>query len=295
MSEASSTIFRRHSRPMEPIPTGMAPSGEPLPGIRAVLFDLYGTLVVSGSGEVGTQAAPSDVALAEAFTAVGLDPPDDPADAVARLFETIRARHDERRRAGIAYPEVDIRDVWRCVLDELGRGGAIDPAAAERVDTSRLAVEYEARANPVWPMPGAEACLRGLAKSGRLLGLVSNAQFYTRELFAALFGATSESLGFAPELEFFSYQCGHGKPSTRLFELAAEALAARGIDAAAAVCVGNDVLNDVVPARQVGFRTALFAGDARSLRLRQDDPRVGGITPDLVLTDLRQLQECMIG
>ena len=40
---------------------------------------------------------------------------------------------------------------------------------------------------------------------------------------------------------------------------------------------------------RAGLRTALFAGDARSLRLRRDDPRCAAVCPDLVLTGLSQL------
>ena len=53
--------------------------------------------------------------------------------------------------------------------------------------------------------------------------------------------------------------------------------------------MGNDMLNDILPARSVGFRTALFAGDKRSLRLRRDDPRCNNLKPDMILTDLIQL------
>ena len=49
------------------------------------------------------------------------------------------------------------------------------------------------------------------------------------------------------------------------------------------------MLNDIFPAQKVGFKTALFAGDQRSLRLRADDPRCRELTPDLVVTDLGQL------
>ena len=45
--------------------------------------------------------------------------------------------------------------------------------------------------------------------------------------------------------------------------------------------VGNDILNDILkniwPAATVGWETALFAGDKRSLRLRTDDQRVMGV------------------
>ena len=53
--------------------------------------------------------------------------------------------------------------------------------------------------------------------------------------------------------------------------------------------LGNDMLNDIYPARNVGFQTALFAGDKRSLRLRTEDPRCRDLTSDLVVTDLGQL------
>jgi putative hydrolase of the HAD superfamily len=52
-------------------------------------------------------------------------------------------------------------------------------------------------------------------------------------------------------------------------------------------------LNDVFAASQVGFRTALFAGDARSLRRRDQDPRCAGATPDVILTELTQLLQCV--
>jgi putative hydrolase of the HAD superfamily len=170
----------------------------------------------------------------------------------------------------------------------------IDPAAGESVDFARLAVEYEARANPSWPMPGLRECLDALHGKGLLLGLVSNAQFYTPALFEGLLGAPPEAFGFDRDLQYYSYQYGWGKPSPRLFELAAEALAARAVAAGEVVYVGNDMLNDIAPARQVGFRTALFAGDARSLRLRQGDPRVEGVAADVILTELGQIVECIL-
>ena len=41
------------SSPMNPKPTDMATKLTSLPGIRAVLFDVYGTLFISGSGDIG--------------------------------------------------------------------------------------------------------------------------------------------------------------------------------------------------------------------------------------------------
>ena len=67
----------------------------------------------------------------------------------------------------------------------------------------------------------------------------------------------------------------------------------QGISAEQVLYVGNDLLNDVMAAASVGFRTALFAGDQRSLRWRSGDARVEGIQPDVVITHLPQLLDCL--
>ena len=53
--------------------------------------------------------------------------------------------------------------------------------------------------------------------------------------------------------------------------------------------VGNDMLNDIKTASLSGFRTVLFAGDRRSLRLRKDICQ--DIVPDTVITCLDQLNK----
>jgi len=78
-----------------------------------------------------------------------------------------------------------------------------------------------------------------------------------------------------------------------MFQVAAEDLSQREIRPSSVLYVGNDMLNDVFPASQVGFRTALFAGDERSLRLRAEDSQVDGLSADLILTDLTQLPDCL--
>ena len=49
------------------------------------------------------------------------------------------------------------------------------------------------------------------------------------------------------------------------------------------------MLNDIWTASQAGLKTALFAGDQRSLRLRETDDRCQGLEPDVVITELNQL------
>lgn len=277
---------------MEPIPTDETPVLTRLTGVRAVLFDLYGTLFISASGEVGTsRESASAEALSEALAATGIEPLRPVGQSVTFLFDAIEASHATSRQAGIRYPEVDIVEIWRTVIAEFGRRGVLEDRAWERAELERLAVEYEARANSVWPMPGLRKCLGRLVEEGILMGIISNAQFYTHELFSALLGKSAENWGFDPELQYYSYQHGRAKPGSDLHEMAVRALVRRGVEPGETLYVGNDMLNDVLTAQRVGFRTALFAGDARSLQLRPDEPQLDGVSPDVVLTSLAELSE----
>lgn len=288
-------IFRKHLRPMEPVATGMQPVLTRLGGIRAVLFDVYGTLFISGSGEVGSaeRSTAAQGPLEEALRAMGISTLGPVGQGVEHLFRLIEVSHARSRRAGIEYPEVDIVELWGEVMVDLVRRGVVEELAGRAADPRRLAVEYEARANPCWPMPHLRECLQRLRRGGLVLGLVSNAQFYTPELFEALLGQPAEKWGFQAELQHYSYRYGRAKPGLGLFQRAMSALADRSIAAGEVLYVGNDMLNDVFPATKLGLRTALFAGDARSLRLREEE-QLEGIWPELVLTDLRQVMDCII-
>ena len=141
-------------------------------------------------------------------------------------------------------------------------------------------------------MPHAAWCLRILREAGITLGLLSNAQFFTKELFPALFGANRVR-------SWVSHQSCSSTPTSTVRRnpgsvciLPPAALAKLGIRPAETLCLGNDMVNDVVPAARLGFRTALFAGDQRSLRW-VEGPKWSTFAPDVVLTDLDQLPSCL--
>ncbi|MCP4194244.1 MAG: HAD family hydrolase [Planctomycetaceae bacterium] len=291
MNEPLIQIIRRQAAPMTPQPTQVAKRLLPIPNIRAVFFDIYGTMLMSGSGEVGTASkVDSPRALVEALNEVGIETKS--SSKPFRLDPTIERHHAEYRKAGIESPEVDILEVWHDTLAELSTSGQISIHPND-IDLARVAVEYETRVNPVWPMPNLENCLDALR--GQLeLGIISNAQFFTPLLFRALLMRSLEELGFNRNMLYFSYTFGESKPSTTMFHSALEKLGKGQISASETLYIGNDMLNDVATASRAGMKTALFAGDARSLRLRAEDSRILGYSPDLVVTDLNQLPPCVL-
>jgi putative hydrolase of the HAD superfamily len=271
-------LIKSYVTPMSPQPTGLSPAGQPAGTIECIFFDIYGTLFISKAGDISMarQRSPQISKLKQLIAKFELDVA--PHTLIEKLHHAIEARHHKLRQSGSDIPEVEIDIIWQSIL------------ACKDIELARnFAIEYELIANPVYPMPHLAKLLRACRQQNCDMGLISNAQFFTPLLFEWFLGAEATTLGFSPELIILSYQIGFAKPSPVLFETAAAAIEARGIARSATLVVGNDMLNDIYPAKRTGFQTALFAGDARSLRLRENDPRCRKLSADLVLTDLGQL------
>lgn len=219
---------------------------------RAVVFDVYGTLLIAPSGGVKPDPA-ADEKLRDVIRHFGFEPPDSPSSAIHTAVTDHHARSDAE------FPEVDLRVLWREVL-------GIEPGT----EITALVTAIEEAWHPAKPMPGAEAFIRHLARSGVSLGLLSNAQCNT----LPAMGDVADF--FAPELSILSYQQGLAKPSPELFEMMADRLAGRGIRPHQTLYIGNDPLHDIVPASHVGFQTALFVG-------HPDSHRPGDCAPDFTI------------
>jgi FMN phosphatase YigB (HAD superfamily) len=228
--------------------SALKPAPPPRPRYRAMIFDIYGTLLIAPAG--GVKPDPdADAVLRQILRDLGHDPPESPSTL---LHEAVRRHH---AAAGVPFPEVDLRVLWREVL-------SLDPDA----DLGPLVEETEAAWHPARPMPGAAEMIRRLSRSGVSLGLLSNAQCNTlRQL-----GGIADL--FAPELTILSYQHGIAKPAPALFELMVDRLAGRGIDPEETLFIGNDPRQDIAPAAACGFKTALFTGHPDSVREGNGSP-----------------------
>lgn len=270
--------FADYLATMSPLPTSIKPGGVLDGKIQCVLFDIYGTLFISGSGDISVGRKSSSPIQKLEHLVHKYDVGKHPQALVAELHHAIEFNHRRLKGNGIDYPEIEIDEIWQQIL-------GIDDIQLVR----EFAIEYELIVNPVYPMPNLQNLLAACRQKNLAMGIISNAQFFTPLLFEWFLDAPMEKLGFDSELIFLSYRLGYAKPSAVLFKMAASAIKAKNLDATAALFVGNDMLNDIYPAHQLGFQTALFAGDARSLRLRTDDSRCLNLSANLILTDLAQL------
>lgn len=275
-------IIEQYAHPLKPLATGIEKRGRLKSRVFALLFDLYGTLFMSESGDVSTSREKAKTSLFQKL--LGRYHKDLDAERVLEgYFNEIERVHSRLRSRGIDFPEVRVDEIWIRVLKFRSVWKARE-----------FAVEYEALFNPCWPMPCLSESLSNLKTKKLFMGIVSNAQFFSPLLFKALLHQDISDLGFDRGLTFYSFRSGCAKPSLFLFQKAKEALEKRGIGPKNTLYVGNDMLNDVYPAHEVGFQTALFAGDGRSLRLRHCDERCKNLSPDLTISCLEQLSDYIV-
>ena len=337
--------FRRQASPLECIPTGESPVLKRLSGIRAVVFDVYGTLIISGVGDIGVDdgvIAPERILDAleqsgvqwmaqgageagegvEAGEALDVNEAGEAgtinsggtgdsggtggtstniihAQKVLDLYnETVNELSREAIAKGIHTPEPDIRNVWSRVLESLKDQKLIqfDSRFDGLLRTAEtLSLEFEIRMNPTWPMPNMTHVLDRLHAKSYDLGIISNSQFYTPIMIEAYADRTLRDLGFSSGLLHWSYEVGLKKPSITFYRRFLEKMVRHHptLQPEEILYVGNDMRKDILPAQTLGFKTALFAGDQRSLRWRRDDPTCKTLEPDLVVTDLMQIAECL--
>ena len=271
-------LFEKYLIPLSPLVTPLNQSGKLDNKIKCILFDVYGTLFISDSGDICftkkvVQETYKIEHLLERFK-IKMNA----KTLLAIFFNTVEKQHEDLRQKGIDYPEIEIDEIWMRVIGSDNRERA-----------RAFALEFELIVNPAYPMPHLKEVLKELKNRHIVLGIISNAQFFTPYLFDWFLKSDLKNLGFEPNLTLFSYKFGYAKPSKFLFENASSRLKEINIPTDSVLYVGNDMLNDIYPAQRAGFMTGLFAGDARSLRLRSDESVCKKLSADIVITDLVQL------
>jgi len=285
--------------PLLPIPTKCTALLHEIHDIKAVLFDIYGTLLISGSGEVGSSIRKPEEPFAvsrfydpvsEAGFYIHTSPEEFNGLCFPRYIRLIQSSHTSLRDQGISHPEVDIISIWYELLSELLNEGILHG----KIDSETLidtALRYELYANKTWLMPGADDLLGILSRGRLVLGIVSNAQFYTPLILETLLGKSLNDTGFSSDASAWSYYYRKAKPSLDLFSSVMDYIHLQGIENKQVVYVGNDMLNDIFTARQIGLKTVLFAGDKRSLRMRKEKHQLQTCQPDAIITELPQLTD----
>lgn len=212
--------------------------------IRAIIFDVYGTLMQVGPPPSNAEELWQNL-FQEFFQ---LPPPLARLDFSVACNRAIMLRHNSARARGIAYPEV----LWPSIVAE------VLPAFAKLKPEKQAEFVFRQIqiGRTIGLLHSVAETLRWLAGKHCLLGIASNAQAYTqRELTEALKAEGCKNDIFTKELCYWSYQNGFSKPDPHGFQMLRTRLEARGISTTESLMVGDRLDNDVTPARACGFQT----------------------------------------
>jgi FMN phosphatase YigB (HAD superfamily) len=277
---------------------------KPLPEIRAVLWNVYGTFLSLPGGELWFEHPKQfvmDVALdkmVQEFKMWGSmsRKPGQPAEYLGQMYGKVLAEQRTVPGGGERYPEVLSERVWEAIIKKLlqkdyqfdaGFFGALNELS------QKVAYFFHASLQGTACYDGAAAALRSVKAAGLAQGLLADGQCFTHVQLQRALSRQDESAKLDDLLDadlcVLSCDVRGKKPSERLFKQALASLGQRGIAPGQVLHVGSRMQQDIVAARRNGMRTALFAGDRGSLQATTEQLKDRSTRPDVLLTELRQI------
>jgi FMN phosphatase YigB (HAD superfamily) len=291
--------------PPEPHPPKVRPHVEPIEGVRAVLWTVYGTLLALTDGELKFEVDNDflmNVALDKTIHEFKMwgsmsRKPGQPAEYMREIYKKAL---DEQRLAPAPDkpPELLSEKVWEGIIKKLFQKeyqfdssfyGALSEYA------TKVAYFFHASLQGIGAYPNAAAAMTSLAERGITQGLLADGQTFTPAQLSR--GLTKQDAAIrldevVPSANrVLSFQHRARKPSDLVFHAAVEAMGAHGIEPHEILHVGSSLPRDIGPAKKWGMRTALYAGDKASLVATAEQLKEPQFRPDALLTDLAQVVE----
>lgn len=285
------------------------PALKPLAGIKAVTWSVCGTLISIADGRLihqHPQQIRMQVALEKTIEEFKMwnsmsRKPGAPWEYMLTQYNNLV---EERQLSGSPRPgelsEVDTAVVWRKIVERLGKKeyqydeefyGDV-PELAEKI-----AYFFHSSLQGVAAAAQASDALRAVAKAGLKQGLIGDGQCFTLvQLLRALQKqgqVTSPAELFTPGCVALSFQTGTRQPSKLLLETALEQFAEHDVSPGEILHVASRLRDELAPAKSLGLRTALFAGDKASLQCDPADLQDPAVRPDRLLTELGQIRQIL--
>lgn len=290
-------------------PRKAIPSIKPLPGIKAVTWNVYGTLLRITDGDLlllSDQQIRMQVALEKTIQEFNM------WQSMTRksgapweyLFTQYKDVLEEMQLTVPAKKgdvgQVSSTKLWRKLISRLEQKDYqydVDFYGDPDEYAEKVAFFFHSCLQGVAEMDKAAFVVKAVAEAGIVQGLLSDGQSFTLTQLLRAFQATTKlpPLGrlFAAGCVVLSFDVGVRKPSRTLFSAAAEGFAQHGLDPSEVLYVSSRWPDDLTVAKQTGFRTALFAGDKNSLRASAEELLTSDLRPDRLLTELTQVRNLL--
>ncbi len=291
----------------QPVPPKATPFLKPLTGIRAVTWGVYGTLLNIAEGRLlplHPDLLCMEVALDKTIREFNMwhSMSRKPGAPWEYMFQQYKNLVEDTQLAASPHPgeasEVDSAHIWRVLIERLGKKEfAWDEMFYGDVEefSEKVAWFFHAALQGAGAAPNALLALQHVRQAGCEQGLVGDGQCFTLwQLSRAL-----KSQGAVPPLTrlfttgcvSLSFQFGVRQPADTLFEACLERLSHLGIAPGEVLHIAPKLHEELNPAKRLGLRTALYAGDAASLKATAAEVNDPELRPDRILTDLRQIRQ----
>ena len=296
-------------RPPAPQPLKATPYLKPLTGVRAVVWEVYGTLLRIDGGRlyhIHPQPVRMQIALEKTIEEFRMwysmsRKPGEPWEYLLQQYTTLIEEDRLRRtqRKGDTR-EVSSPSIWRRWIDRLSKNEyQWEASFYGDVDDLALKVAYFFHANlqGTAATEGVTDVLAQIASAGMLQGVICDGQPFTAvQLLRGLQReAPIESLSelILPGCMTVSADLGICKPSPSLFGAGLAEFTKRGVEPGEILYVSHRLNDDIAGIKPFGVRTALLAADADSCQVTAGELRDPDLKPDRLLTDLRQIRQIL--
>jgi len=275
-----------------------------LSGIKAVLWNTYGTLISIAGGDLAFEQPDPlvmEVALGKTVSEFKMwgsmtRKPGQPAAYLKQLYDRVLFEQRAICVPGERHPEVPSERIWEGILKMLlQKDYKFDAVFFGGLDeySRKIAYFFHASLQGTSCYRHAAEALSCCQEHGVAQGLLGNGQCFTALQLQRGLSAQKPEVKvddvIAKDLRVLSHDLRGRKPSQRLFTEALDRLAARGIEAHEVLHVGNSLAHDIAPARKLRMKTALFTGDKASLQASSQALHEDPTRPDVLLTKLDQI------
>jgi hypothetical protein len=309
LEQYASVLDKRTDLPWPAPPAATPVKARPhlvrLPQVRAVLWNVYGTLLAIPLGElvfehpqpfIMSNALDKTIQEFKMWASMSRKP-GQPSEYMLAIYKQLLTEQ-LMSTGGERHPEASADRLWEAILKRLmQKDYKFDAASYGSLNeySRKVAYFFHASLQGTACYEGAAEALRHVAGAGLVQGLLADGQSFTalqlqRGLAAQDGGARLEEL-LTEGLVTLSHEVRGRKPSERLFRRAVEGLEKKGVSPGEVLHVGSSLARDLVPAKRLGMATALFAGDKTSLQATPEQLKEGASRPDVMLTELAQIAE----
>ncbi|HEV8060983.1 MAG TPA: HAD family hydrolase [Gemmataceae bacterium] len=282
------------------------PSLTRLVGVRAVTWNIYGTLLALWGGQLyleHPQKLMMDIALDKTIQEFKMwasmsRKPGQPADYLRQIYANLVLEQQAVPVAGEKFPEVSADRIWNSFIKKLfQKDYQFDALSMGSLNefSRKVAYFFHASMQGTACYPGAAAALRHVKAQGLAQGILANTQCFSliqleRGLVKQDLQAVASRL-FDANLIVCSHELHSRLPSERIFRHILASASNKGIQPSEVLHIGSRIAQDVAPARRLGMKTGLFAGDKASLEATPEQLKDAYNRPDVLLTELTQIAD----